>query len=335
LRSLPEDDPDRQRKLAYGENDLADWLYDCGRTREAERLLDAGVASLRPYLQESPRDPQMRHRFARSLERHARTLIGLGKFTEALARYDEILSVRKELAKDFQDVDSYSHSYVYERHQYARLLRQLGRQTEAEKELRETIAMSREPRFEHPLWVHAEARRDLGTLLRDSGRIEEAGPLWDGSLDYLERHLRNHPHNARMQSYCGWFLATFPDESRRDLQRALRLARQAVDQVPMSGVYWNVLGVCLYRAGQWPEAVAALKASMDRRSGGDAVDFFFTAMAHQRMGQPKAAQEWHTKAIVWMDENKPGDEELRQFRREAEITLKAAESGSKPPQPAE
>jgi hypothetical protein len=53
------------------------------------------------------------------------------------------------------------------------------------------------------------------------------------------------------------------------------------------------------------------------------------------MGQPKAAQEWHTKAIVWMDENKPGDEELRQFRREAEITLKAAESGSKPPQPAE
>jgi hypothetical protein len=59
---------------------------------------------------------------------------------------------------------------------------------------------------------------------------------------------------------------------------------------------------------------------MRLRAGGDAYDWFFVAMAKHKLEQDDA-REWHDKAVAWMEEHKPDDEELKRFRAETERLL--------------
>jgi serine/threonine protein kinase len=95
----------------------------------------------------------------------------------------------------------------------------------------------------------------------------------------------------------------------------------AVPYGAQEGSAWNTLGVARYRAGDWQAAVTALWVSMQLRKGGDSCDFFFLAMARWQLGEKDRAKEWYEKAVAWMDENRPDDEELRRFRDEAEEVL--------------
>ena len=84
-----------------------------------------------------------------------------------------------------------------------------------------------------------------------------------------------------------------------------------------------------YRAGEWKAAIVALEKSMALRKGGDSFDWFFLAMAHWQLGEKEEARKWYDRAVVWMDKNRPKDEELRRFREEAAKLLKV-EDQSKP-----
>ena len=105
-----------------------------------------------------------------------------------------------------------------------------------------------------------------------------------------------------------------------------RLAKQAVDLKPEDGNYRKTLGVALYRAERWKEAIAALEKSMELRKGGDSLDWFFLAMAHRQLDEKDKARELYERAAEWMDKNQPRNEELRRFRVEAEELMKK-ESG--------
>jgi hypothetical protein len=97
----------------------------------------------------------------------------------------------------------------------------------------------------------------------------------------------------------------------------VELARKAVGLVPANGMFWNTLGVALYRVGNRTQAIAALTRSMELRKGGDSFDWFFLAMAHWRNDEPDAARSWYDRAVRWMEKNQPRNEELRRFRAEA------------------
>src|SRR5262249_30332855 len=66
-------------------------------------------------------------------------------------------------------------------------------------------------------------------------------------LDHVDAH-----------NSLAWLLATYPDAKVRDPDRAVKLAKKAVQLVPLAGGSWNTLGVAHYRAGDWKAAVAAL-----------------------------------------------------------------------------
>ena len=101
----------------------------------------------------------------------------------------------------------------------------------------------------------------------------------------------------------------------------MALARKAVELAPAHPDYPNTLGVAHYRAGDWKAAIVALEKSMKLRKGGDSKHWFFLAMAHWRLGAKDKAREWYDRAVRWMDDNQPKDEELRRFRAEAEDVL--------------
>jgi tetratricopeptide (TPR) repeat protein len=117
-----------------------------------------------------------------------------------------------------------------------------------------------------------------------------------------------------------WLLATRPESAQREPRRAVELARKALELAPKDGDYWNTLGVALYRAGEYKEAVAALEKSLALQ-GDNPFDWFFLAMAHGRLTHGEQARRHYDQAVQWMQKHLRRDEELERFRAEAEQTL--------------
>jgi tetratricopeptide (TPR) repeat protein len=123
--------------------------------------------------------------------------------------------------------------------------------------------------------------------------------------------------DALANNNFAWFLATCETQPLRDPALAVRLAKKAVGLAPKDGNIWNTLGVAQYRAGDWQATIDGLQKAMDLRNGGDSSDWFFLAMAYWQLDRKDEARTWFDKAVEWMDENAPTNEELLRFRAEA------------------
>ncbi len=99
------------------------------------------------------------------------------------------------------------------------------------------------------------------------------------------------PRDPNRLNNQAWSLAT-GSLAQRDPERAVALARQAVALAPDQSIYLNTLGVALYRAGRYAEAVDVLERSLAAGRGEfDAFDLFFLAMAHHQLGIIRARPE--------------------------------------------
>jgi tetratricopeptide (TPR) repeat protein len=132
-----------------------------------------------------------------------------------------------------------------------------------------------------------------------------------------------------LAQYCNtfaWRLAIGPD-SKRDAQRALSLARRAVELAPMAAGCLRTLGVAQYHAGQFGEAIATLEKSLAAGRGeSDAFGLFFLAMAHHRLGHADQARACFDRAVRWRrdhpNSSQPGwSAELDVFQAEARALL--------------
>jgi tetratricopeptide (TPR) repeat protein len=105
---------------------------------------------------------------------------------------------------------------------------------------------------------------------------------------------------------------------------------------PGQQIFLNTLGVALYRAGQYSEAVPILEQSLAAGKGEfDAFDLFFLAMADHRLGHRYQARACFDRAVRWLSEHKnvPAEyvPELANFRAEAAEVLALAGPGAELP----
>jgi tetratricopeptide (TPR) repeat protein len=134
---------------------------------------------------------------------------------------------------------------------------------------------------------------------------------------------------ARADNNEAWRLAAHPEAKSRNPLRAVELAQQAVELAPKQGPYWNTLGVAHYRAGNYPDSVAALEKSRQLQAGQlAAFDDFFLAMAHWQLGHKDEAHSWRAKGVEWVQKNPEAVKQdprcpdlLRRFRAEADELL--------------
>jgi WD40 repeat protein len=120
-------------------------------------------------------------------------------------------------------------------------------------------------------------------------------------------------HNDRLAR----FLSASQDGGVSGPSQAVAAARRATELRPECGEHWNTLGLAQYRAGNWAGAAAALAKAMQLRRGGDSYDWFYVAMACWQRGEARQARTWYDKAVTWMEEYRPRDEELKHMRAEA------------------
>jgi tetratricopeptide (TPR) repeat protein len=137
-----------------------------------------------------------------------------------------------------------------------------------------------------------------------------------------EQSLRQPPDLVSIYNCAAWFYAIAPAPRFRDPFRAVALARRGLQIQPDSVALQNDLGVALYRACQWVEAVSALDRARQLRGDADnAFDGFFLAMALYRLGHTDEARSRFERAADWMSRRKPSDHELILFRAEATDVL--------------
>jgi tetratricopeptide (TPR) repeat protein/serine/threonine protein kinase len=219
-------------------------------------------------------------------------LSALGRHAEALEAHD------RELLRDPQSAGALANR--------GNALRMLGHNDEALQAYERSIRLDRR---------QGSVYHNYGAALADAGRTKEALLAFERAY---ELGFRRDPQTLNQ---VAWVRATAADPSLRNPSRAVELARAATGLVPREGAAWNTLGVALCRTKEWSKAIPALERSMELRNGGDAFDWFFVAMAHWHLGEKDKARQWHDKAVAWMEERQPDDQELKRFRAEAEEVL--------------
>jgi tetratricopeptide (TPR) repeat protein len=304
-----------------------------GDMETAERFVRRALALAGELTEERALEPAHRQNVAEKICSLALVLQGRGRRRKAVDHFRQAVLVCERLAEEFPD-DSY-HRCLLARHLnfLGCAVRNLPDETATSIQCHQkSIGLCERLVAEFP--DQPEYRRELvrshfglGIVMRITGRLTEAMQNFQQALqDYRPYADKTDEPNNRVQfasisNELGWLRATCPDTSYRDPSSAVTSARKAVEVAPERGEFWNTLGVALYRAGDWTEARTALLKSTSIRGGGDSFDWFFLATAAWQQGNRDQAREWYDRAVEWMERNRPKDEELIRFRREAEELL--------------
>jgi tetratricopeptide (TPR) repeat protein len=178
-----------------------------------------------------------------------------------------------------------------------------------------------------------EALADIDWLLKDQPRDFLLYQIRADAQERLGNHAQALADRQTARALCAsdprtlnsqaWGLVTGP-LSQRDPERALPLARLAVERDPQNVLHVNTLGVVQYRLGMYHEARATLTQSLELGQGHwDAFDLFFLALCHAHLGEDAAATDCYDRAVRWVEKNRgrlpeQQQEELDTFRAEAE-----------------
>jgi Tfp pilus assembly protein PilF len=214
----------------------------------------------------------------------------------------------ERLKKDPNDAEAYHHR--------GHALSTLRRLTEVIDDL--TRAIEQQPGNAHYLAVRGTVYRKLLQYALAIADLEAALAL-DTDRESIREWLAICCNNR------AWDLAN-DRKPRRDLDRALELGRRAGGLSPHNVLRRNTLGVVLYRAAQYDEAIATLNRNVLASYGEpDSPDLFFLAMAHHRLGHRAQARTGFDRAVQWLSNRKVLTQRqagaLASVRAEAEAVL--------------
>lgn len=295
-------------------NNLASVVSGLGRNKEAESLFKEVLEGKRRVLgDEHPGTLS-------SINNLAVVVYQLGKRYEAESLFKEVLeSKRRVLGVEHPET-------LTGMHNLATLVYELGRYEEAALQFKEVLEMRR--RVLGP--EHAETLasiNDLASAFSGLARYQEAESLFQEVLGLQRRVLGDEHPLTRISvenlsfvygDWC-WRLATDAQPEKRDPEKAIQLARLAVELNPASANNLNNLGVALYRMGQYQESADTLEKADAMIDGGDRPHRMFLAMAYWQLGNKERARATFAEGAAWIEEN-PTEEGSR-FRDEAEQLL--------------
>jgi tetratricopeptide (TPR) repeat protein len=283
------------------------WAYTTlGNALAAQGKLHDAAAAYKTAIELDPKD-------SRGYSGLGGILLAQNKLAEAVAACRKAIELKPKSAKLHLNL--------------ATVLSRLGRFEEAVASCREAIELDGKDATNHDV---------LAAVLERQGRFKDAIAAGEKAIELDPQFARGHGRLAELLANC-------TDPKFRNPDRAVALARKAIELTPAADVKWQTyrwqtLGWALYRAGNWKGSIAALEKSMAlQRSpkGGDSGQWFCLAMARWQLGEKEKAREWYDRAVEWMDKNVPSDKGFVRFRAEAAELLginvkKGKESDQKP-----
>jgi WD40 repeat protein/serine/threonine protein kinase/Flp pilus assembly protein TadD len=211
--------------------------------------------------------------------------------------------------------------YVADTHaRLARVLNGSGQRNRAIAEYHEAIRLHAEhlariPDSTYGAGERASAYFEYALVLARVGRLPEARAQYEKALAIWPEAIAEYNNPDKLR-------ASAADPGLRDRARAVELAAKSVELDPKTGASWNTLGTILYRAGDWPGAIEALRKSNELGAKA-ALGFngYVLAMAHHRRGESGPARIWFDVAGRWHRRTAPAAQDLKRFRDEAAEVL--------------
>jgi tetratricopeptide (TPR) repeat protein len=191
-------------------------------------------------------------------------LFKLGRVDEAIAHYQNALQIKPD--------------FVPVRLNLGNALLQVGKPDQALAHLQQ--ALDANPN-------NAGLRLSLGLCLLQLGRMQDA-------LSQYQNALQIEPANPALQNNLAWLLATSPEASLRDGNRAVELARQA--NALTSGqnpAFLTTLAAAFAEAGRFPEAVETAQRALSL--AGAQSDTMLAAMLQSELKLYQAGAPFHTE----------------------------------------
>jgi len=268
-------------------------------------LLVAGGFELgRRLIDRWTRDAALRRMLGRTLGAAAIVALATLYGAETYARNQDFWSVERI----WQDTASKRPANSRARLNYGVSLIQIGRTADAEGQLREAVRLKD---------TNAAAHLNLGSLLASRGRTEEGIAHLERALaldpSYVQAYrnlgeaygtLGNHRQAARyfqlavghdssdpfLLNRAAWLLATSPDDSVRNGERAVALAELAVQRTSREDpVSLDTLAAALAETGRFAAAIAAAREAIDtagRTGRSEMVPILQARLAGYQAGHP-------------------------------------------------
>jgi tetratricopeptide (TPR) repeat protein len=234
-------------------NNLGIALFQKGKAEEA-------ISHFLAALQITPDDAQIHHNLGNAFYQK-------GRVDEAITQFQEALQFKPDFAETHYSLGN--------------ALRQKGRVDEAIVQYQETLQFKPS---------HGEAHNNLGTALRQRGRVDEAishyqkaleimpdnesihvnlanALLQKGRVDQAIVHFQNalqiEPADMEVQNNLAWLLATCPQASLRNGDKAVQLARQANELAGgKNPVILGTLAAAFAEAGRFGDAVQSAQKAI-------------------------------------------------------------------------
>lgn len=247
----------------------------------------------------------------------------LGRYEEALSAFPGISGTRfnilikmkrhAQALEEVADEEKRAPQHPMLPNTHGALLAEVGRFDQAFREFSRAIELA-------PHRVDNYYRR--GWVASMQGRYELA-------RNDFEEAIRHDEFDPLAMRRLAWFLATCPESSFRNPDRAVMLAEKAASVRPYDGVFWYTLGVCQYGRGDYEAARAACQRAIEMRDSPYsrldqprvATDYdhyagFFLAMSLWHLGEKEKGREVYAEAIAWRDMQAPDAEARRRFSAE-------------------
>lgn len=161
-------------------------------------------------------------------------------------------------------------------------------------------------------WTH------LGQVQFAAGQASLAHDAFQAALNIRDSLLLTHGESPQFQDSAAWLLATCPNEDLRDRKRAIDLALQATRLVVDSTQYWLTMGAAQLLSGDHAEALKSLEKSLKLRGQDEGLTLCMLAIVEAKLKHPEPAQKHLTAAKAWQQVQKPTDEELAYWMKQAE-----------------
>ncbi len=140
--------------------------------------------------------------------------------------------------------------------------------------------------------------RDYALFALRAAALERLGNADQAQAD-REEVARLLPGDAVACNNQAWRSVTGP-ASNWNPERALPLARKAVELSPKEPLFLNTLGLVQYRLGQFRDAIATLGKSLKMGAGKiDGFDLLVLSMCHHRLGAAARARDCYEQALQW------------------------------------
>jgi tetratricopeptide (TPR) repeat protein len=317
--------PDVRADLAGNQNALALLLDATGRGRQAGPVYRQAVALWQTLADESPAAPDRQNNLGITLANWARLLGSQGRWAEARPPAERAVRCQQAALRLRPKNPAYGQLLREHVVILADVLIELGEHREAARAAEELVRTFPDG-WKGPflaadiVWCCAEAAAKDGGL-SPAGRSAKVRDDTDRIQVLLREAERRGADDPVLPGALARFLALCRLPHVGDPDRAIALANRVLERSPRDGNAWITLGVALYRAGQWREAVAALEKAATLRAGEDGLRGFALAMAHWQLGDKDKAAQWYERAVGWMEKTRADGRHLRRVRAEAAALL--------------